>query len=661
MGDQAERSLRVLLPGSTGEPVTHGQFALFGNLFDELDVGVILVDPGTDFASVNRTAAELLNIDSGTLTATRFAAIINDLAARALNRGEIAGLLKSADGDPSVAFQSTWSFAGSPTHLGVVSKPAPYLGIHGRIWAFYDNSMVASAVDSASEASALIRASSDAMLDPQVVLEAVWHDGHVVDLINRDVNRAACEYFGLPREQIVGRRLFDSAMLEQYACCAETGEPVILDAVPHSSEIFNDLRYYDIRATQVRTGTIILTWRDVTERIEDGQHIAASEQQFRMLAENMGDVVTLVDDDGTITWVSNSVEQVLGAPAGHWLGRHIFDFGPTEDAGSKIARWREIVAAGTYIGRNRVFSADGTRHTAHIHSKPFLDADGTRKGIVLSFRIIDDEVAVEDAAREQISGRDERNRELAQDLRDYAERLESQLNSAARYMRSILPGGLDGTVAVTARYLPSAALSGDCYDFRWLDDDHLMAYLVDVSGHGVEPALLSVSVHNVLRSGSIDGATLLNPGAVLTELNRLFQMDRQGGLYFTIWYGVYQASTRNLRFSCAGHPPALMIADGAVLKELSTGSIPVGVAEAADFDTRTCTVPAGADILVYSDGVLELGMPEDEQMSPAQFGEIYVTTAQRSDWTLDTLTGVLKARSDFQGADDCTLVRLHVS
>lgn len=659
MTEQLERTFRFPSPVVDGSALTRDQLASFGELFDELDVGVVAVDPCTDFAAVNQTAASLLHISAGTTTAELFAEATSALAARAVNRSEVAALVQSVADDRAAQFQSTWEFASSPTHLGVVSKPAPTLGAAGRIWAFYDNSLIAAAVNASSEASALIRASSDAMLDPQVVLEAVWHGGRVVDLINREVNRAACEYFGFTREQIIGSRLFESHLMEQYARCAETGEPVILDAVAHRSEILGTLRYYDIRAAQVRTGTVIVTWRDVTERIEAAQRIAASEQQFRLLAENMGDVVFLLDDDGTIRWISNSVQQVLGAPAEHWLGKRIYEFGPIESRQASFARWEEIVRVGTYIGRNPVHSADGVRHMAHLHSKPFFDADGHRRGIVASIRIIDDEIAAEKAAREQIAARDERNDVLAQDLREKASRLQSQLDSAARYVRSILPEDLDGPVEVSALYLPSAGLSGDSYDFRWLDDDHLMVYLVDVSGHGVEPALLSVSVHNVLRSGSIDRRTLLQPGEVLAALNRLFQMDQQGGLYFTIWYGVYQPSTRVLRFTSAGHPPALVITDGSVPKQLSTKSIPVGVDVSADFETRECTVPPDADIVLYSDGALESG--DGEEMSPTEFGDICAATARRSDWTLDTLIDGLRSGSDFHGSDDCTLVRLRIS
>ncbi len=72
--------------------------------------------------------------------------------------------------------------------------------VRGRIWAFYDNSMLADAMEAANRANALIRTSADAILDPQVLVEAIRADGRVVDLVYRDVNRATCEYLGMSRE-----------------------------------------------------------------------------------------------------------------------------------------------------------------------------------------------------------------------------------------------------------------------------------------------------------------------------------------------------------------------------------------------------------------------------------------------------------------------------
>lgn len=645
MTDQDERIFRQLLPDADGGCVPHSHIGAIGGVFDELDVGVVSLDPAGDFAHVNRTAADLLAIPAGETSASAFEPVVRTLAARALNQTEVAALMRSADTDAAAAFKSTWVFADKPTHLGVVCKPAPNLGAGGRMWAFYDNSHVAAAVDAAMEANALLRASADAMMDPHVVLELTVTDG-TTDLVYRDVNEAACAYFGLTRDEMIGHSLLDSGLRERYAACAETGQPVILDAFPYHSEVLGVLRYYDVRAVQVRPGLIMVNWRDVTERIESERRLAASADRFRLLADNVADVVALLDDDSTIRWMSKSAERTLGAVSDRWIGRRAVDVVPSEHRQAAASNWAQV-AGGTYIGRMSIHGADGRPHTIHLHSKPFYDSQGNRDGVVVSFRVIDDEVAAERRAREQIEARNDR--------------LKSQLDSAARYVASILPDDLTGRVAVTSRYLPSAELGGDSYDFRWVDDNHVMFYLVDVSGHGVEPALLSVSVHNLLRSGTFDTETLLRPDAVLTELNRLFQMDRQDGHYFTIWYGVYDAANRTLRYANAGHPPALMMADGMAPVELSATSIPIGLEADSEFAARSRRVPAGADVVLYSDGALELGMPQG-QMPLSQFTQVCARISRNPDWTLDTLIAELRdAEAAESPVDDCTVVRLRIS
>lgn len=247
-------------------------------------------------------------------------------------------------------------------------------------------------------------------------------------------------------------------------------------------------------------------------------------------------------------------------------------------------------------------------------------------------------------------------------MESLARRMMSELGSAARYVASILPGDLAAPVPVTSRYVPSTELGGDSFDYRWIDDDHLIVYLVDVSGHGIAPAMFSVSVHNLMRSGTLDHDTLTDPSRVLTELNRLFQMDQQGGNYFTVWYGVYQPSTRTLRYAGAGHPPALILtADGSEPVRLPSDSIPVGVLENTPFETHTHTLAPDTDLLIYSDGVFDHSRPGERRWTLEDFIDLSADTARSPHWTLDKLVEQLRTKTETgQFDDDCTLVRVTV-
>lgn len=246
---------------------------------------------------------------------------------------------------------------------------------------------------------------------------------------------------------------------------------------------------------------------------------------------------------------------------------------------------------------------------------------------------------------------------LAHRLATEANRVTAELDSAADYVASILPGELTGPVEVHSHYLPSRAVGGDSFGYRWIDDDHLKVHLIDVSGHGVRPALLSVSVHNLLRSGALTTETLLAPDRVLAELNTRFNMDNHDGHYFTMWYGVYQRSTGMLRYANAGHPPPLVLTDendGTVRCVPLTGglSLPIGMFADSEFTVEIYVVTPGARILLYSDGVL--GDPPEMAAFEAACTELAASAPE----FLDPLIARLPLSAEGHIDDDCSLVLL---
>jgi sigma-B regulation protein RsbU (phosphoserine phosphatase) len=120
------------------------------------------------------------------------------------------------------------------------------------------------------------------------------------------------------------------------------------------------------------------------------------------------------------------------------------------------------------------------------------------------------------SANQQLS---EKNTQIEQALHDRnqaLEQLNQELAEAAEYVRSILPPPLtEGDIQTDWRYIPSTSLGGDAFGYHMVDEDHFAIYLIDVSGHGVGAALLSVSVMNVLRSQSLPATDFKDPEQVL--------------------------------------------------------------------------------------------------------------------------------------------------
>jgi sigma-B regulation protein RsbU (phosphoserine phosphatase) len=195
-------------------------------------------------------------------------------------------------------------------------------------------------------------------------------------------------------------------------------------------------------------------------------------------------------------------------------------------------------------------------------------------------------------------------------LRQSQQMLADDLGEAARYVQSLLPGYLFGPLMATSSFVPSASLGGDAYGYHWLDDDTFALYLLDVSGHGVGAALLSVSVLNTLRMRLLRQTDFSDPGQVLGRLSETFPMQDHGGKFFTIWYGVYKPTRRELRWAGAGHPPAVLFPpdEGPRLLE-SAGPIP-GIFEGTTYTTAAVTVPRNAHLLLFSDGLYELRLKD---------------------------------------------------
>ena len=203
--------------------------------------------------------------------------------------------------------------------------------------------------------------------------------------------------------------------------------------------------------------------------------------------------------------------------------------------------------------------------------------------------------------------------------------LERELAEAADYVKDLLPKpSLSGNYLTDWVFRPSAKLGGDCFDYHWVDDGKLAIFLLDVSGHGIGAALLSVSVMNVLRSQGLPRTDFSNPAEVLGSLNLHFQMENQNNLYFTIWYGVWNEKTGELSYASAGSPPALLFSggDNHSVKELGTPDLIVGVDIDYTYENRQTSVRTGDRLYLFSDGVYEVRLPHGKLFSFREFSEL---------------------------------------
>jgi len=214
----------------------------------------------------------------------------------------------------------------------------------------------------------------------------------------------------------------------------------------------------------------------------------------------------------------------------------------------------------------------------------------------------------------------------------------SELSQAADYVISLLPARLsEGPVSTDWRFFPSAQLGGDCFGYHWIDDDNFAVYLLDVCGHGVGSALLSVSAINVLRSQALPGVDFTSPAKVLAGLNDAFQMQDHNNLYFTIWYGVYNRRTRKLSYSNGGHPPALLLSPAGSVSRLMASNFVIGAFPHASYCMQEIEVPSPARLYVFSDGVYEVENADGVMWSINELEEFLKTQPSGTESEIDLL------------------------
>ena len=381
-----------------------------------------------------------------------------------------------------------------------------------------------------------------------------------------------------------------------------------------------------------------------------------AEQRYRRSVDNAAIGMCLVTPDGRFYELNDSLCRFFGYDA----------------ETLKRKTWQELTAPEFLAAdQGNIDDLLEGRADSYRMVKQFIHADGHPIWGDLSVSCVRNEDGSVENFISQITdisavvAADERNQVLARRLQEQSDRMAAELQSAAAYVASILPRGLDGPVKVVSRYLSAQELGGDCFDYAWIDDDHLLVYLIDVSGHGLESALLAVSLHNLLRSGSIGREILLCPQKTLTELNSRFQMAQHGEHYFTMWFGVYEAPTRTLRYIGAGCPPALAInavadgeAEAVTVTELPAESMPVGMFEDATFSSSVYLVPRGCRILVYSDGASEI-LIAGGQLSQRDFEKLAANLALPEGLTLDGFVDTLRGMTPENAfEDDCSLIQL---
>jgi len=292
---------------------------------------------------------------------------------------------------------------------------------------------------------------------------------------------------------------------------------------------------------------------------------------------------------------------------------------------------------------------------------PFLDAEGSLGMIALNSRYHKRQFDEDDmellVSLASVAALRIRNVALAEEAAE-RRRLEEELKLARQIQVALLPSKIPDVEGfeLWGGNVPSRGVSGDYYKIEQrADDRQCVLVIADVSGKGIAASLLTASLE-ALAAGPIEVGQ--DPAEICTKVCRRLFHRTPPAKYATMILAILDRETGELRYTNAGHNPALVVHANGEHEELGPTGMPVGLLEEGNYTQKSVELGPGDLLVLYTDGITEAANPEDEEYGIERLAEV---CKQNRDAGLDDLAATIdQSLDDFvQGvpyADDRTFV-----
>ncbi len=240
------------------------------------------------------------------------------------------------------------------------------------------------------------------------------------------------------------------------------------------------------------------------------------------------------------------------------------------------------------------------------------------------------------------------------------QRLEHELAIAREVQAHLFPTEKPAVqgVEIEAVCRPARVVSGDYYDFLPLGPGRLGLALADISGKGISAALIMASLQAALRSQALfNGRGPGSTAEIVARLNQHLFRSTSADRYATFFYGIYDAHTRRLEYTNAGHPAPFCIT-GEKVQRLSAGGTVLGLFDDRRYESQVIEVPPGSLLIAYSDGLTEAEDPEGRELGEQRLLDVALRLRQET--ARAVLKNVLEVVDRWTGPveqmDDITII-----
>ena len=240
------------------------------------------------------------------------------------------------------------------------------------------------------------------------------------------------------------------------------------------------------------------------------------------------------------------------------------------------------------------------------------------------------------------------------------QRLENELAIAREVQAQLFPRSIPSVPGMQLEAICRAArmVSGDYYDFIEVMPGRVVMVLSDISGKGISAALLMASLQAAFRSQVLlDGRVFENTADLVSRLNRHLFLNTSDDRYATLFYGVYDAQSRMLHYTNAGHLPPLYVS-GVGEQKLEMGGTVIGLFDDCVYEQGSLAIEPESFLVAYSDGLIEPENAYGEQFGIQRLANVIQANRHAAPGVIATT--LMSAVDEWAGtpeqADDMTLI-----
>lgn len=245
------------------------------------------------------------------------------------------------------------------------------------------------------------------------------------------------------------------------------------------------------------------------------------------------------------------------------------------------------------------------------------------------------------------------------------QRMEQELKLAYEFQSMLLPKEFPETdcLDIAVYNNPALEVSGDYYDFFWVDEYRIGFVIADVSGKGMPGALIMAMVRSVLRAESVGN---VSPKEVLTRVNSRVLKDTKENVFITMTYGIIDLRTMKMKFVRAGHEPTVVLNERDNDYKLFTPEgIALGLVSDRMFDITKeveLELNPGDTAILYTDGVIEAINDRYEEYGKQRFLDVLKASISNTpDQIIDAIVADIdKFTEGIEQHDDITLLAIKI-